>query len=241
MLNREKHQLLMGQILKDIYGDVVIASLLGFKGGTCAYFFYNLSRFSVDLDFDLLEGNDVNREVIFDRLVNILKKYGTLKDCRIKRFTVFALLSYGDADHNIKVEINIRDQGSDIRDHYEIKEYLGISMLVAKREYLFTCKLIALLSRRETAMRDIYDIYFFAKNNWGVDEAVLQNRTGKEITKYLDECIVFIEKTKNNQILQGLGELLPVKEKIWVKNNLKNEVIFMLKNYLSVYASRLRE
>ena len=45
----------MGYILKDIYADITINSLLGFKGGTCAYFFYNLPRFSVDLDFDLLE------------------------------------------------------------------------------------------------------------------------------------------------------------------------------------------
>lgn len=34
MLNKEKHQLIMGQILKDIYTDISIASLLGFKGGT---------------------------------------------------------------------------------------------------------------------------------------------------------------------------------------------------------------
>ena len=31
MLNRSKHQLLMGQILKDIYTDITIATLLGFK------------------------------------------------------------------------------------------------------------------------------------------------------------------------------------------------------------------
>jgi len=42
MLNREKHQLVMGRILRDIYADASIASLLGFKGGTCAYFFSSL-------------------------------------------------------------------------------------------------------------------------------------------------------------------------------------------------------
>ena len=45
MLNREKHQLIMGRILRDIYADASIASRLGFKGGTCAYFFYDLPRF----------------------------------------------------------------------------------------------------------------------------------------------------------------------------------------------------
>ena len=61
----------MGQILKDIYTDISIGPLLGFKGGTCAYFFYNLPRFSVDLDFDLLEVSEENKnETIF-----MLKNY----------------------------------------------------------------------------------------------------------------------------------------------------------------------
>lgn len=50
MLNKEKHQLVMAQILKDIYSDIALASLLGFKGGTAANIFYGSPRFSVDLD-----------------------------------------------------------------------------------------------------------------------------------------------------------------------------------------------
>jgi len=70
MLNKEKHQLIMGQILKDIYTDTSIAPLLGFKGGTCAYFFYGLPRFSVDLDFDLLKKIDEeNQENVFEKLL----------------------------------------------------------------------------------------------------------------------------------------------------------------------------
>ena len=107
----------MGQILKDIYSDVSIGPLLGFKGGTCAYFFYNLPRFSVDLDFDLLVVTEENQKLIFDKIVGILSKYGEVKDQYIKRFTVFALLSYGDDDHNIKVEINVRKLVENIKDH----------------------------------------------------------------------------------------------------------------------------
>ena len=238
MLNRSKHQLLMGQILKDIYTDITIATLLGFKGGTCAYFFYDLPRFSVDLDFDLLHADEKNQNIVFTKITDILKNYGTLKDQYIKRYTVFALLSYGDSDHNIKIEINIRNQNKNMRDHFTIKEYLGISMLVAKQEYLFTSKLIALTSRREPAMRDIYDIHFFAKNNWDIDTKILQSNTNKKIAQYLAECITFVEKIKSNQIMQGLGELISPKEKLWVKNHLINDTIFMLKNYMSVYKDK---
>lgn len=235
MLNREQHQLIMGKILKDIYTDISISSLLGFKGGTCAYFFYNLPRFSVDLDFDLLVVNEENQKLVFEKIVAILSKYGEVKDQYIKRFTVFAVLSYGDDDHNIKIEINIRKLVENIKDHYEMKEYLGISMFVAKKDYLFASKLSALTLRNETAMRDIYDIHYFTKENWDINTEVIRERTGKATKAYLADCIAFIEKVKDNQIMQGLGELVnSEKEKAWIRNHLKADSIFMLKNYLSV-------
>ena len=235
MLNREKHQLIMGQILKDIYTDVSIGPLLGFKGGTCAYFFYDLPRFSVDLDFDLLVINEENQKMVLEKIVVILSKYGQVKEQYIKRFTVFALLSYGDNDHNIKIEINVRKLVENIKEHYEIKEYLGISMFVAKKDYLFASKLSALTLRAETAMRDIFDIHYFAKNNWDINTEVIKERTGKITKEYLADCITFIEKVKNNQMLQGLGELVNnEKEKEWVRTHLKTDSIFMLKNYMSV-------
>ncbi len=224
----------MGQILKDIYTDISISSLLGFKGGTSAYFFYGLPRFSVDLDFDLLLNDEASQKLVFEKIESILKKYGEIKDKHIKRFTVFFLLSYGDADHNIKIEINIRLSADNIKDRYELKEYLGIPMQAAKSDYLFAGKLAALTQRKIIAMRDVYDIYFFAKNNWNIDQEMVRARTGRNTKEYLADCIVTIEKIKDNQILQGLGELLGDKDKLWVKRNLKSEAIFMLKNYISV-------
>ncbi|MDP2755182.1 MAG: nucleotidyl transferase AbiEii/AbiGii toxin family protein [Nitrospirota bacterium] len=234
MLNKEKHQLIMGQILRDIYIDVSISSLIGFKGGTCAYFFYGLPRFSVDLDFDLFSTNETTQKLVFKKVGSMLKKYGEIKDNRIKRNTIFFLLSYGDADHNIKVEVNIRILMPDIKEHYEVKEYLGISMLVGKKDYLFASKLAALTLRSETAMRDIYDIWYFAKSNWDINAGVIKARTNKTIKEHLADCIPVIEEIKDNQILQGLGELLGEKEKGWIKKHLRKEAIFLLKNYMSV-------
>ena len=39
------HKTMLIRILKDIYTDQDLAPLLGFKGGTAAYLFYNLGRF----------------------------------------------------------------------------------------------------------------------------------------------------------------------------------------------------
>lgn len=234
MLNKEMHQLIMGQILKDIYTNVSISSLLGFKGGTCAYFFYGLPRFSVDLDFDLFSTDEEAQKLVYEKVGGILTQYGEIKDSYMKRNTIFFLLSYGDADHNIKTEINTRIFLPEIKQCYEIKEYLGISMLVGKKDYLFASKLAALTSRSETAMRDIYDIWQFGKSNWDINANVIQARTGKSVKEHLADCIAIIEQVKDNQILHGLGELLGEKEKAWVKGHLRPEAIFILKNYISV-------
>lgn len=234
MLNKEKHQLIMGRILKDIYANVSIAPLLGFKGGTCVYYFYGLPRFSVDLDFDLFPTDKKTQGLIFETVKTILERYGEIKDSYVKRNTIFFLLSYGPVDRNIKIEINTRTDISNLQDHYELKEYLGIPMLVGKRDYLFASKLAALTSRSETAMRDIYDIWFFGKNNWDINTEVIKTRTNKTLPKQLAGCITLIEGVKDNKILQGLGELLGEKDKVWVKDHLREEVIFILKNYLSV-------
>jgi predicted nucleotidyltransferase component of viral defense system len=234
LLNKEKHQLLMGRILKDIYSDTSISPLLGFKGGTCAYFFYGLPRFSVDLDFDFLGADEAEQKIIFEKVLSILKQYGEIKDSWIKRFTIFALLSYGDADHNIKIEINIRESALKTEDFYELKEYLGISMLAAKKEYLFAGKLAALTLRKELAMRDVYDIYYFAKNNWDINSEALKAITGKSVKEQVSDCLAIIEKIKDSEVLRNLGELMGEKEKSWVKKALLSEVIFLLKNYQAV-------
>src|SRR3989304_4220099 len=151
------HRTILFQILKDIYSDTSIAPFLGFKGGTAAWMFYGLDRFSVDLDFDLLDENQ--EEYVFDRVIRIVKRYGALKEAFKKRFNLFILLSYEDKARNVKVEINRRQYGS----RYEIRTYLGISMQVMVVEDMFAHKLMAMYERIGKTNRDIYDVGFFLK------------------------------------------------------------------------------
>lgn len=235
MFNKQKHELIMKNILKDIYTDVSISSLLGFKGGTCSYFFYGLTRFSVDLDFDLLVVNKENIELIIEKINKIIGKYGEIKDISTKKNTLFFLLSYGQDERNIKVEINTRELIKNIENYYESKEILGIPMFIANKEYSFSSKLAALTSRKRVTNRDIYDIYFYLKNNWNIDEQVIIKRTNKSVKEHLVDCLKAIESIKSNQILEGLGDLIITeKEKEWIKANLIKETVFLIKNYISV-------
>lgn len=84
-LDTAKHKNILIKILKDIYTDTSIAPLLGFKGGTAAYLFYELSRASLDLDFDLLD--ESKEDYVFEKMEEIAKQYGQIKEHRKKRLT----------------------------------------------------------------------------------------------------------------------------------------------------------
>ncbi len=217
------HKTILFQILKDIYSDTSISPLLGFKGGTAALMFYGLDRFSVDLDFDLLD--ETREDQVFERITSILRKHGTLKESYKKRFNLFALLSYEDKAHNIKVEINRRQFGS----HFEIKTYLGVSMLVMVPEDMFAHKLMAMHERIGKTSRDIYDVWFFLQHRFHINKEIVEQRSKMTFDKLLQECISQLEKMSNRHILDGVGELLTASQKDWAKAKLREDTISLLK------------
>jgi predicted nucleotidyltransferase component of viral defense system len=107
-------------------------------------------------------------------------------------------------------------------------------MIVAKKEYLFAGKISALTMRTKTAMRDIYDINYFAKNNWDIDEEAVKSISNRDKKEQLLLYLEVIEKIKDNEIMTGLGELVKEEEKEWIRKDLREETIFMIKNYISV-------
>lgn len=220
------HKNVLLRILKEIYTDTTIGPFLGFKGGTAAFLFYGLERFSVDLDFDLLD--EVKSQYIFEQVRKILESYGTIKEAREKRYSLFYLLSYNDKVYgarNIKVEINRRSFGS----KYEIKAYLGISMKVMIKEDMAAHKLVAMYERIGKTNRDIFDVWFFLKNNWDINRNIVEKRTKMQFKKFLQKCVGSLEKMSNRNILSGIGDLLNEKQKAWVKSKLKSETVFLLK------------
>lgn len=221
------HKNIMFQLLKDIYSDTTIAPLLGFKGGTAAFMFYELNRFSVDLDFDLLD--ESKEEYVFARIEQISKKYGTLKDMERKRFNLLFVLSYEDRIRKLKIEINRREFGS----RYEIQSYLGVSMLVMVKEDMFAHKLMAMHERVGKTSRDIYDVWFFLEHRWPINKTIIERRSGVTFSELFRKCIDQLEKVNNRNILDGLGELLTEPQKDWARAKLRDETLFLLKARLA--------
>lgn len=222
-LNYSIHKNIQLQILKEIYTDTTIAPHLGFKGGTAALMFYDLNRYSVDLDFDLLD--EGKEKEVFEKILEIAKGYGEIRESRIKRFNLIIILSYNPKAQNIKIEVNRRKFGS----RYELRTLLGISMLVMVKEDMFANKLMAMYERVGKTSRDVFDVYFFTKNNWPINKEIVEKRAGIPFKKVLEKCIELLEKMNNRNILVGLGEFLTESQKDWARANLREETIFLLK------------
>ncbi len=218
-----RHKNILLQILKDIYTDTSISPYLGFKGGTAAMMFYDLPRHSVDIDLDLLD--ETKQVEVFERINLIIKEYGEIKNSYEKKFTLLNVVSYDNESQNIKVEVNRRQFGS----RYEIKTLLGISMQVMLQEDMFAHKLMAMYERIGKTSRDIFDVNFFAKNNWPINREIVETRSGMSFDETLLQCIAMLEKMDNKHILDGLGELLSDSQKDSMREKLKLDTIFQLK------------
>ena len=217
------HKNIQLQILKEIYSDTTLAPHLGFKGGTAALMFYDLDRKSVDLDFDLLD--ESKKKKVFEKILKIAQGYGEIRESRIKRFNLIIILSYDPKAQNIKIEVNRREFGS----RYELGTLLGISMLVMVKEDMFANKLMAMYERVGKTSRDVFDVYFFTKNNWPINKEIVEKRAGMPFKKTLEKSIGLLEKMNNRNILVGLGEFLTESQKDWARAKLREETIFLLK------------
>ena len=208
-------------VIKHLDGKVI------FKGGTAAMMFYNLPRMSLDLDFDLLE--ELSKEET-DTLKIIIKRHGEIKEFRDKRFTLFFLLDYETDYPNIKLEFNRRIWKNN---SYETIWFLGVGIKIADRETMFSNKLVALSERKTLASRDLFDVHYFLKLGYPLNEKLIKERTDKTLAEYLKYLKKFIIKNYSSKnVLQGLGEILDESQKSWAKDHLISETVEELENLI---------
>ncbi len=225
MVDINKHKFFLFQILKEIYEDKELSGILGFKGGTALMFFYDLPRFSVDLDFNLL--NSSKEDIVYEKVRKIILKHGTIHDEAKKFYGIICVLDYGMRERKLKVEISNRD----FNDSYEIKNLLGVNMQVMVAPDMFAHKLCAVLDRSSITNRDIYDCWFFMNNKTPVNKSIIETRMGMPYSDYLQKCIDALEEMSDKGMLNGLGELMDDDSKKFVRTKLRTETITLLKFY----------
>jgi len=200
MVDLNRHRFFLVQILKDIYSDLELSSFLGFKGGTALMFFYDLPRFSIDLDFNLL--NIEKEDIAYNKVRYILLKYGKIFDEAKKFYGPLIVLDYGVNERKLKVEISNRE----FENRYEIKNLLGINVKVMVQEDMFAHKLCELLDRNAVANRDIFDCWFFMQRQTPINKNIVESRMKTSLDQYIEACIQLLEGMSDKGLLQGIFE-----------------------------------
>ena len=211
--------------LKEIIQEIVLSGLsrgnffneAAFYGGTALRIFYNLDRFSEDLDFALLEPNkDFDISKYFNYIQKELKAYGinltittkeksfdsNITSAFLKGDTLELILKFfpSEEEHkynqilkNLKIKLKVDinpPMGATYGDKYKLLPSPHQIKLYDK-ESLFAGKIHAILCRgwnNRVKGRDLYDYIFFLASDTKVNIELLKNK--------LIESNYIIEKEK---------------------------------------------
>ena len=198
--------------LKEIIQELILSGLsrggffneAAFYGGTSLRIFYNLDRFSEDLDFALISPNkEFNLKKYFEYIENELKSYGlnlevstkqksnesNITSAFVKGDTLEHILKFfptGEHKYNqilkdikIKFEIDINPpSGATFELKYKLLPSPHQINLYDKKS-LFAGKIHAILCRNwktRTKGRDLYDYVFFLANDISVNIELVRNK-----------------------------------------------------------------
>jgi predicted nucleotidyltransferase component of viral defense system len=200
--------------LSDMKRDMI------FKGGTALFKFYNLNRFSEDLDFDLI-GRRKDPEKLTESLKRRIETRGIngtiseIDDYRNGaniRFLIRGPLYDGNKMSLVRVKINLSKR--EIPESYEFKTYIPLysdipsfQTNVLSAIEIAAEKFRCILTRDKP--RDIYDLWFLSKRGIGPDIDLIDRKLE----------IYDMEYDKSSMISR-IGSM----EGVWVKD-LKGMVI----------------
>ncbi len=199
--------------LKEIIQELVLSGLsrgnffkeAAFYGGTALRIFYNLDRFSEDLDFALISKNEnFDLSKYFTYIEKELKAYGlnleiSMKEKNIKTNIAAGFVKGNTLEHilkffpneepheydyllkDIKIKFEV-DINPPVGASYDIKYKLLPSphqIRIYDKESLFASKIHAILCRNwntRTKGRDLYDYIYFLANNTSVNVELIKNK-----------------------------------------------------------------
>jgi len=231
------HKAHLLRTLTEIVDNSTLSSSLYFKGGTCASMMGILDRFSVDLDFDLKAG--VNEKELRAEFHKVFDKLGFILYQESQKALEF-FLKYPNSPNQrntLKIDaLNVIVKSN--RYSPVFLPEINRTVNCQDQKSIFANKMVAVkdrYDRRESiAGRDIYDIHYFFLNNLKYSEAVIIERTGLSVKKYLVYLRHFInEKITQVLIDQDLNTLLPFETYNKIRKTLKEETLMFLDNEIA--------
>ena len=182
---------------------------LVFKGGTCLSKFYNLDRFSEDIDFTAVKNIEISS--LIDNIISYLKLFGI--ECSLhKKKELFnsilitlrckGPLFKGNAQSyaNVRIDINMKSSIIMPPNVYEYSslysEIPAFSLLIMQKKEILAEKIRAIMTRDKP--RDIYDLWFLLKNNVEIEEKLISEKMSYSHKEFrTDELIKSLEIQQN--------------------------------------------
>ncbi|MBU1953399.1 nucleotidyl transferase AbiEii/AbiGii toxin family protein [Patescibacteria group bacterium] len=227
------HKNWMYRVLSEIADDTTLNGLLRFKGGTCAAMRGIIDRFSVDLDFDLMDDKKIKQAN--SHLEKIFKKLGLqIKDHSLHVPQYFVKYDNKPGERNtLRIDVTTPPPASN---DYEPVRLTEIDRIIncQTAETMFANKLVATLERYEKhksiAGRDIFDIHTFYTKGLTFKEQIIVERRQTGLREFFTQLEKFIEKNITQKILnEDLNSLMEPEAFRKTRKYLKGEVMTYLK------------
>lgn len=230
------HKAWLYRVLEQIALKPELASVLYFKGGTCASMLGWLDRFSVDLDFDYVGKKD---EIAKTR--KLLEKTFTgiglsIKDSSKNGIQYFLKYNNLDAEltrNTIKIDTSFPVKKEN---KYELQKFIDIDKILTcqTKETMFAHKMLAVMGRFKNeghiAGRDIYDIHHFFMKSFDYNVEVIKEEQKKPVKDFLTDLHDFIIKEVTEKVLdEDLNTLLTPENFRNIRKILKKEVLSFIK------------
>ena len=223
----------MYQILIAIADNSYLASVLYFKGGTCAAMLGWLDRFSVDLDFDY-----AGTVADIEKTRSALEKIASELKFSIKDFSKRGIQYFFHYENTGRKTLKL-DTAFPLlpTSTYSPQRLTEIDRILTcqTKDTMFAHKLIALPGRYEAnktiAGRDVYDIHYFFLHGFSYNTGVIRERHGNDILAFFSNLSVFIEKNITDTLLQeDLGPLLSPDKLKHTRKYLKRETLMFVRD-----------
>jgi len=186
---------------------------LAFKGGTALKLFYDLPRYSEDIDYDFL-GKITPQEMMDILKTLVSKKKWEITDDAVKYNTILLELRFAGPERNFRVKIEISTREKELKT--TIQSLRGVPVLTLEPSFLMTEKLITFVERK--AGRDIFDAWYILNNTYPLDENRLIKSYG-DLPTFIAKLSGVIHKADSQKILRDTGKLLGLDYRSWINTS----------------------
>lgn len=184
-----------------------------FKGGTALKLFYDLPRYSEDIDYD--STGKLSPQNLMENIKTVAaKKKWEVTDEAVKYNTILVELRFRGPERNFRLKIEISTREKELKT--TILSLRGVPVISLEQPFLMTEKLITFVDRQ--AGRDYFDAWFILNNAFPLDERLILQKFS-DIALFYQRLLDIIKKADSKKIHRDTGKLLSLDHRNWIKTS----------------------